>query len=94
MEKKLTNYERDFKKRIKNKKFREAYEKERQKLHIAYEILELREKHGFTQGQLAKKLGTTQSVVARIETGNQNLTISYLNKIADIFNKDLKINFV
>ncbi len=94
MRRKLTNYEKDFKERMKDKKFRKAFEQERRRLAIAYEILKLREKHGYTQKELAKKLGTTQSVVARVETGNQNLTINYLNKIADIFKKDLRIRFV
>lgn len=94
MKKELTNFEKDFRRRMKNKKFREVYEKERQKVAIAYEILKLREKQGYTQKKLAKKLGTTQSVIARIENGNQNLTVNTLNKIADIFKKDLRIKFV
>lgn len=94
MKRKLTDFEKDFREHMKDKGFRRAYKKERQKVAIAYEILKLREKYGYTQKELAKKLGTTQSVVARVETGNQNLTINYLNKIADIFKKDLRIRFV
>jgi len=94
MKRKLTNFEKHFRKEMKNEKFRKAYEQEWRKLNIAYGILKLREKHGYTQKELAKKLKTTQSVVARIESGDQNLTIDYLNKIADIFHKNLKIDFV
>jgi len=43
---------------------------------------------------LARKLDTTQSVVARIETGQQNLTTDTLQKIASVFNRDLRIEFV
>jgi ribosome-binding protein aMBF1 (putative translation factor) len=94
MRKKITNFEKHFQKEMKSEKFRKAYEQERRRVFIAYEVLKLREKRGYTQKELAKKLGTTQSVIARIESGNQNLTIDYLNKIADIFNKNLKIDFV
>jgi ribosome-binding protein aMBF1 (putative translation factor) len=94
MKKQLTNFEQHLQEKLKNKKFRETYECERRKVFVAYEIFKLREKHGYTQKQLAKKLKTTQSVVARIESGDQNLTVDYLNKIADIFNKNLKIDFV
>jgi len=94
MKRRLTNFEKHLQEKLKNKKFREAYECERRKVFIAYEILKLREKCGYTQKELAKKLKTTQSVVARIESGNQNVTIDYLSKIADIFNKNLKIDFV
>lgn len=47
-----------------------------------------------SQKELAKKIGTTQSNIARMETGQQNFTTNTLNKIASAFNLDLKINFV
>jgi len=43
---------------------------------------------------MAQKLGTTQSVVARIEAGKQNVSFNILFKIAEIFHKKLEINFV
>lgn len=43
-------------------------------------IRELRKKQNITQKDFAKKVGTSQSVIARIEQGNQNLTISELEK--------------
>lgn len=93
MRRKLTNYEKDFRKRMKDKNFRKAYEQERRRVAIAYEIVKLREKHGYTQKQLARKLGTTQSAVARMESGNQNFTVDILDKVADIFGKELKVGF-
>ncbi|MBU3922671.1 helix-turn-helix transcriptional regulator [Patescibacteria group bacterium] len=94
MKKKLTNYEKHLKKELKDKEFKILYEKEKQRFIIALEIFKLREKYGYTQKDLAKKLNTTQSVIARIEKGNQNLTINYLNKIAKIFDKSVKISFL
>lgn len=46
-------------------------------------IRNLREKKGLTQGELAKILKTSQSNIARIETGNQNLTTRELTRISD-----------
>ena len=46
-----------------------------------------------TQAELAKKLQTTQSAVARIENGKQNTTIQTLVKIARIFGRKLTIKF-
>ena len=86
---KLTNYEKHFRTKMKNSKFRKAYEEEKYRLDIAYQILELREKKKFTQAMLAKKIGTTQSVVARIESGKKNLTIDTVGKIANALNKKL-----
>ena len=91
---KLTNYEKDFRKRIKDKNFRKAYEQERRRVAIAYEIVKLREKSGCTQKQLAKKLSTTQSVIARMECGNQNFTVDNLSRVAGALDKELKVRFV
>ena len=41
-------------------------------LHIGKMITDLREGQNMTQVDLAEKIGTTQSVVARIEKGEQN----------------------
>lgn len=46
-------------------------------------IKKLREKRGLTQDELAKALNTSQSAVARIETGGQNLTAGELLKIGE-----------
>jgi transcriptional regulator with XRE-family HTH domain len=43
---------------------------------------------------MAKKLGTTQSNIARLEAGQQNLTTITLHRIAKAFDRDLKIEFV
>ncbi|MDP2910074.1 MAG: helix-turn-helix transcriptional regulator [bacterium] len=88
-----TNYEKHFKGKMKDKKFKEAYRKERHRLEVAYKISKLREKKNISQKGLADKLGTTQSVIARIEMGDQNLTTDTLRKIADAFGCELKIDF-
>jgi UDP-N-acetylglucosamine 1-carboxyvinyltransferase len=46
-------------------------------------IKKLREKRSLTQGELAERLNTSQSAVARIETGGQNITAGELLKIGD-----------
>lgn len=79
---------------MKNKEFRKAYEEESHRLEIAYKILQLRKKYHLSQKELARNLDTTQSVVARIETGQQNLTTDTLQKIASVFDRDLRIEFV
>ena len=39
---------------------------------IGSSIAKLREDRGMTQAELGKKIGSTQSVIARIEKGEQN----------------------
>lgn len=91
---KLTNYEKHFQMEMKNKKFRKAYEKEDQRLMIAYKIVQLRKKEKISQVELALRLGTTQSVIARMEGGNQNFTSDNLYKIATSFNRRIEVNFI
>jgi UDP-N-acetylglucosamine 1-carboxyvinyltransferase len=52
-------------------------------------ISALRQERGITQEQFALKLGTTQSAVARIERGEQNLSTEMLSKISQALNRDI-----
>ncbi|HDQ16891.1 MAG TPA: XRE family transcriptional regulator [Candidatus Vogelbacteria bacterium] len=62
-------------------------------LNIGYQIFKLRKKKKMSQAVLAKKIGTKQSNIARMETGQQNFSIDTLQKIAQVFKKDLKVSF-
>ncbi|MDR1790379.1 MAG: UDP-N-acetylglucosamine 1-carboxyvinyltransferase [Propionibacteriaceae bacterium] len=46
-------------------------------------IRDARKQRGLTQQQLAEQLGTSQSVIGRIEAGGQNLSIETVNRIAE-----------
>lgn len=52
-------------------------------------IAEIRELKGFTQGEFAKSLKTSQSAVARMEKGLQNLTTEMLAKISSVLNQEI-----
>ena len=82
------------KQQLKNKEFKKLYDEEGNKLEIAYKIHQLRKQQGISQLQLAKKIGTTQGNVARLEAGQQNFTTETLHKIATAFKRDLRIEFV
>ena len=56
---------------------------------IGHFIKHLREEQGMTQGTFAKALKTTQSAIARIENGNQNITIEQLSKIGDVLKRPI-----
>lgn len=47
-------------------------------------IKDLREDRGFTQAELAESLGSSQSAIARMEKGEQNLTIAQLAKVSEL----------
>ncbi|MDD3098517.1 MAG: helix-turn-helix transcriptional regulator [Candidatus Pacebacteria bacterium] len=88
------SFERYLAKEMEDEVFRKAYEEESRKLKIAYQILLLRKRKKMSQAELAKKIGTKQSNIARMETGQQNFSIDMLQKIAQVFNRKLKISFI
>ena len=63
---------------LKDPEFRRAYEE----LEPAYQLIRLRLQRGMTQQELAEKVGTTQSTIARLESGNANPSISTLERVA------------
>ncbi|MFA5104250.1 MAG: helix-turn-helix transcriptional regulator [Candidatus Margulisiibacteriota bacterium] len=50
---------------------------------IGNRLVEERKKKDLTQSALAKKIGISQQMLSRIETGRANLSISTINRIAD-----------
>lgn len=52
-------------------------------------IKTLREDSGMTQAEFAKKMKTSQSAIARIEQGGQNLTTEHIQKIGEILGRTL-----
>lgn len=57
--------------------------------NIGQTIADIRETSGLTQAELAKALKTTQSAVARIESGRQNVSADMLRKISKALGKNL-----
>ncbi len=61
-------------------------------LNLADDFLNLRLKSGLTQTELARRTGTKQANVSRVESGIGNPTMKFLEKIAEALNADLVIH--
>jgi DNA-binding XRE family transcriptional regulator len=62
---------------------------------VARKIYELRTRAGLTQRQLAKLVGTTASVICRLEDADyEGHSLAMLNRIAAAMNMRVKIEFV
>ena len=96
MPKKITliSFEKDLEKDLKDPEFKKYFNEAGRKLDVAYKILCLRAKRKMSQQQLAEKIKTTQSSIARMEAGNQNFSTKMLEKIADGLGCNLQIDFV
>ena len=57
--------------------------------NIGERIADVRETLGMTQATLAKKINTTQSAIARIESGRQNVSADMLKRIGKALGKNL-----
>jgi ribosome-binding protein aMBF1 (putative translation factor) len=73
---------------------RRGYERAGRAIRLAVEVRELREKRGLSQRELAERLGTTQSAVARLEAGNVSPSLPTLDKVADALGVELVVSFV
>ena len=90
---KATDFDDFLQEELKNPEFKKWYDFYGKQVEISYNLLLLRKEKGMTQAELAKKIGTTQSNVGRLESGQQNFTVETLDKIAKVFGKELKISF-
>jgi DNA-binding XRE family transcriptional regulator len=62
---------------------------------LARKIYELREQAGLTQARLAKMVGTTESVISRLENSDYTgHSLKMLKRIADAVDKRVEIRFV
>jgi UDP-N-acetylglucosamine 1-carboxyvinyltransferase len=52
-------------------------------------VRDARRHHGLTQADLAARLNTSQSAIARIEQGNQNLTLELLGRLSAALDSEL-----
>jgi predicted transcriptional regulator len=94
----MTQIQKDFsawkKQKLKNPKFKTEYEKFQPEFALIRAMIDMRIKQGFTQVALAKRVGTKQSVISRLERGHGNPTVSFLKKMADAFSSHLEIRFI
>lgn len=71
--------------------FKQAYEALEEEFSIASALIEARRNAGLSQEQVAKIMGTTQSVVARIESGRPLPSLRTLMRYAVAVDRKLEI---
>lgn len=76
--------------RVVRKHFRQA----RTAVEVAHQIVKLREKLGISQAELARRMGTKQQTISRLESGDyEGFTLKTLTKIAEATKTELVIDF-
>ncbi len=83
----------DLKKRmLADPEARRYYDELEPEYEIIRSVIRQRIKKNMTQAQLARKIGTKQSAIARLESGGYNPSLEMLQKVAKALDAKLKIS--
>lgn len=76
---------------LSDSKVEAAYKELAPTYEMIKQIIKARTEQNLTQADLAKKMGTKQSNISRLESGSYNPSLSFLQKVALSLGKDLHI---
>jgi DNA-binding XRE family transcriptional regulator len=76
---------------VKDKDLEVEYNKLQPIYEIKEQLIKIRIEQGLSQADLAKKIGTQQSAISRLESGDCNLSIELLSKVAQALGKEVHI---
>ncbi len=88
----MMNWETHRKILMKDPEVRKAWKETRLEYEIARALILARVKKRLTQAQLAKKINTKQSAISRLESGNYNPSLEFLNKVSQALGCKLTIS--
>ena len=78
---------------LRNPEVKKEYENLAPIYEIQEEIIQLRIAKGLSQKDLADMIGTKQSAISRLESGDYNPSIQFLTKLAHALDKECHIVF-
>jgi ribosome-binding protein aMBF1 (putative translation factor) len=81
------------KKWLKEPKYKKAYDALEEEFVLAGAVMDVRNRAGLTQEELAQRMGTTQPVVARLESGRSRPSMQTLERVAEATGSRLLISF-
>ena len=76
---------------MRNPEFKKAYDALEPKYALISAMLDARNKKGMTQAEIAKRAGTTQSAIARFESGRTNPTLEFATRLSSALGARLEI---
>jgi predicted transcriptional regulator len=87
----MENFNKFRKNLLKDKGIKKAYDDLGPEFDMISMIIRKRINQGMTQTQLAKKLGTKQPVISRLEQGTYNPSVKFLRRVATALDSKLHI---
>ena len=76
---------------LSDSEFKKEYDALEPYYQLASQLIKARAKKGLSQKQLAEKIGTKQSAIARLESGSANPSVSFLERMASATGSELII---
>jgi predicted transcriptional regulator len=74
--------------------FRRAYDVLKPEFAMARQLIAARHRAGLSQAEVARKMGTTQSTVARLESGQRLPTMSTLQRYASAIGHKVQVHLI
>jgi len=85
------NWKEHKKRLMKDPEFRQQYEALEPEYRLASSVIQLRLSKGWSQEDLARKLQTKQSAIARLESGTALPSLSTVKRVAKALDADLEV---
>lgn len=92
--KKHLDFDKFLEESLRDPAIKAEYDRLQPEFAVIRAIIKARIKKGVTQEYLAKKIGTKQSVISRLESGRANPSVAFLKKLAQALNSNLQIKFI
>jgi transcriptional regulator with XRE-family HTH domain len=90
--KKKTNFDRYLEEHLKDPDFAERFRKAGEAWDVALQIAALRKDSGLSQTELAKRVGTSQQQISRLESPSyEGHSLSMLRRVAEVLGASVKV---
>jgi predicted transcriptional regulator len=87
----MKSYKSIKRKLLEDKIVQQEYERLSPQFSVVRAIMQKRMEKGISQKELAERIGTRQSAIARFESGAYNPTLSFIGRLADALDADVRI---
>ena len=92
MTKKKTKFDLYLEKQLKDPGFAERFRKAGKAWDLAIQLVSLRKKAGFSQKELAKRVGTSQQQISRLESPSyEGHSLSMLRRVAEVLGGTVRV---
>src|SRR6266542_3589231 len=87
----MTTWEEHKAELLADPEFRKEYERLGPTYQIISDVLRLQDLRGITYEQLAEKMGRKKAVITRLEMGNANPSLAFLQELAEALDAELTV---